>query len=253
MAVEFTYYGAMTMRLKRDDGFTVLVDPYFSGNPYIDQVSSELYDADIVLITHAASDHYGDAEEILIQNSCVKAIGGREVIQKLTTNPFISADRCRRTGHGDLIRLDDTAHVRVVNAYHGSIVTHDAHAAWWPPFGFVIRMEPGVVYYHTGDSSIFSDMKLIGALYRPNVMTVGISCMSQSGGCMMTPREAAIATHWVRPRVVTPAHYLPDDRGRADLAAYRSLVSTLEPEICVMDRIGRAFRVIPEQVECDLT
>ena len=44
-----------------------------------------------------------------------------------------------------------------------------------PAFGFIVEVEPGVTYYHVGDTCLFSDMRMYRELYHPNVMTVGIS------------------------------------------------------------------------------
>ena len=59
--------------------------------------------------------------------------------------------------------------------------------AGWPdgqfvtgvPMGFIVETEPGIRIYHYGDTAIFSDLKLIGELYRP---TIGLLGCAQPGG-----------------------------------------------------------------------
>ena len=60
--VQFTYYGHACFLL--DDGkYKVLCDPFLTGNPKA-TVKLEDVEADFILITHAHSDHLGDAPEI---------------------------------------------------------------------------------------------------------------------------------------------------------------------------------------------
>src|SRR5258707_15245392 len=42
------------------------------------------------------------------------------------------------------------------------------------PAGLVIRMPAGFTVYHAGDTALFSDMKLIGELYKPDVALLPI-------------------------------------------------------------------------------
>ncbi len=65
MAVKFTYYGGMAVHIERSDGYQILVDPYFTGNPAVNGLPKEMYDVDLVLVTHAAFDHFGDTADIM--------------------------------------------------------------------------------------------------------------------------------------------------------------------------------------------
>jgi len=58
------------------------------------------------------------------------------------------------------------------------------------------------VIYHMGDTSIFSDMRLHGELYKPEVLLVPIG-----DRYTMNPRDAAMATAWINPKFVIPMHY----------------------------------------------
>ena len=53
-----------------------------------------------------------------------------------------------------------------------------------------------------GDTSLFSDLKLIAELYRPEILFVPIG-----DRYTMNPKEAAMATSWIKPKVVVPMHY----------------------------------------------
>jgi L-ascorbate metabolism protein UlaG (beta-lactamase superfamily) len=83
--------------------------------------------------------------------------------------------------------------------------------------GYVLTIADGPVLYHSGDTAVFSDMKLIRELYRPEVAMLPIG-----GHFTMGPKEAALATQFLMPAVVLPLHFgtFPPLKGTpAELAA----------------------------------
>ena len=66
--------------------------------------------------------------------------------------------------------------------------------------GMVI--DSGKVVYHAGDTCVFSDMRLVGEMYRPDVALLPIG-----GFFTMDPKQAAMAVSLIRPKVVIPMHY----------------------------------------------
>ena len=88
--------------------------------------------------------------------------------------------------------------------------------------GFEVQWaSPGVRFYHHGDTALFSDLKLIGELYEPNVGCIGMAnapdVLARVEGpghlttAEMDPREAALAAQWLRLEVVLPCHYSSPD------------------------------------------
>ena len=71
------------------------------------------------------------------------------------------------------------------------------------PVGFIIELENGLKFYHTGDTGLFGDMKFIGEYYKPDVLLIPIG-----GNFTLGPVEAAYATReWLHPKFVVPMHY----------------------------------------------
>src|SRR5579883_1333834 len=70
------------------------------------------------------------------------------------------------------------------------------------PAGLIIRMPGGFTVYHAGDTCLFSDMKLIGELYRPDLAMLPIGDYYTMG-----PREAAHAIRFLGVKHVIPMHY----------------------------------------------
>ena len=93
-----------------------------------------------------------------------------------------------------------------MNAFHsngiesghpGEPVVYGGEAA-----GFIIRMPGGLTIYHAGDTCVFSDIRIIGELYRPDV-----ACLPIGDLYTMGPREAAYAIRLLGVRHVIPMHY----------------------------------------------
>jgi L-ascorbate metabolism protein UlaG (beta-lactamase superfamily) len=103
---------------------------------------------------------------------------------------------------GGTVQLDDVA-ATMVEAKHSSAAqdeqgTHDVGVA----AGFVLTIADGPVLYHAGDTAVFSDMKLIRELYRPEVAMLPIG-----GHFTMGPKEAALAARFLRVKTILPIHY----------------------------------------------
>jgi L-ascorbate metabolism protein UlaG (beta-lactamase superfamily) len=70
------------------------------------------------------------------------------------------------------------------------------------PAGLVIRMPGGFTIYHAGDTALFSDMKLIGELYKPD-----LAMLPMGDHFTMGPRDAAHAIRFLGVKHVVPMHY----------------------------------------------
>ena len=62
MSVKLTWYGHATLGLEVD-GYRLLVDPFFTGNPAA-STTADAVDADFILVSHGHGDHIGDTVNI---------------------------------------------------------------------------------------------------------------------------------------------------------------------------------------------
>ena len=77
----------------------------------------------------------------------------------------------------------------------------------------------GVSIYDAGDTALFSDRKLIGELYHPD-----IACLPIGGRYTMGPAEAMMAAEFVGAPVVIPMHYNTFEGIRQDPHAFKKAV-----------------------------
>jgi L-ascorbate metabolism protein UlaG (beta-lactamase superfamily) len=197
-----------------DDGTKVLIDPFLTGNPVAKHKPGDFKKVDVVLVTHSHPDHLGDAYAI-VKNSGATLVGAHEVA--------VSAEV---VGEGMNFGGTITVHglsITLVKAEH-SVGVGDAA-------GFIWR-QGGKVLYHMGDTSLFSDIKFLAEVYRPEILFVPIG-----DRYTMNPRDAALATSWVNPKIAIPMHYKtfpflvqsPDDFKKQSESLCQATAMILEP------------------------
>jgi L-ascorbate metabolism protein UlaG (beta-lactamase superfamily) len=103
--------------------------------------------------------------------------------------------------------------------------------------GYVIGLD-GVRVYHAGDTAIFSDMKLIGELYHPDVALLPVG-----GRFTMGPREAMMAAQYIGARTVIPMHYSTWPAILQDPIAFRHAIERTTDLKVVILAPGEAFDV----------
>jgi len=179
----------------------VLVDPFVREGSVIGT------NPDIVAVTHGHADHLGEA--VALKRKTV-AVG--EVVHYLRTKGVPAES----VNFGGTLELDGVSFT-LTPAVHSSRIedesgTFDGGAA----AGFVIRMD-GIAVYHAGDTALFSDMKLIGELYHPDIALLPIG-----GRYTMGPAEAMMAAQYIGARIVVPIHYNTWERIAADPLPFKN-------------------------------
>lgn len=198
----------------------VLVDPFLTGNPKA-SVSPDKVECDVICVTHGHADHLGDALDIARRT-------GAPIASIVEMSMYI--ERCDLESIG--FNLGGTARVRntditMVPAFHSSSIGApglEFSAAM--PVGLVIDTEKPV--YHAGDTCVFSDMKLIGDLYKPEV-----ALLPTGGFFTMDPKQAALATSLIKPKKVVPMHYGTWDPIDSDPKEFERLVKKSAPGVKV--------------------
>lgn len=176
-----------------DDGKDqVIIDPFLSGNPKAKTHFADI-EAKYVILTHAHGDHFGDACEIVNQNSGL-VITVNELANYLSsigTNAY-------PMGIGGSHNFPFGS-VKLTIAHHGSSFKNGEYMG--NPCGVILKMG-GKTIYHAGDTGIFLDMKLIGEISKPD------ACMLPIGdNFTMGPDDAVMAAEFIGAKYVIPMHY----------------------------------------------
>ncbi len=195
---------------------TVLIDPFISGNP-TSPVKPHEIKADVIAVTHGHGDHLGDAVEIAKRNNC-PIVCIHELSRIIGENAVGMNIGGTAEVEGVLFTMTPALHSADVEV-DGEIVSAGCAA------GFVIEMD-GVKIYHSGDTGLFYDMRLIGELYQPDIALLPIG-----GWYTMGIREAVKAVELIKPKVVVPMHYGTFPVISANPEEFRELVKKTCPDV----------------------
>ena len=173
----------------------IAVDPFIKGNPQTNRKPSSVK-CDIIVVTHGHRDHLGDTVEIAKENDAT-VCAVYEVAMYLASKGV----KVEEMNKGGSVKVKGTR-VRLVEAVHSG--------DYFPPQGPKVAggaacgavIESGKTVYHAGDTALFSDMKLIGQLYRPDLALLPIGDRYTMGA-----REAGWAAAFVEAPITVPMHY----------------------------------------------
>ncbi|MUK88569.1 metal-dependent hydrolase [Ornithinibacillus sp. L9] len=219
--------------LKSNEGKTYLIDPFIDMNPGFPQ---ELDDAsfyqsiDGIFLTHGHFDHTSGLTKILEHNPEVMVIAQYELalilLQQGTKNVI-------PINLGGSVSFDDMK-ATMVPARHTSSYgeTESSPTYAGEAAGYVFDFTEDCTLYHSGDTTLTYDMKLIQDVYQPDV-----AILSSSGHFTMGPKEAAYAVkHLLDVKYVIPSHTFPSKESATSTEKLENLLQAFPVVEMMIDR-----------------
>ncbi len=204
--LKLTYFSHSSFML--DDGaHKVVIDPFFSGNPTA-PVAAEEVSADFIILTHGHGDHLGDG--LAISRRCGATIIAVNELANYVASLGAEAHNMHIGGAWQF----PFGRVKFTIAHHGSSSPDGRYMG--EPAGVLVTIG-GKTVYHTGDTGLFLDMKLIGERNRIDCMLAPIG-----DNFTMGVDDAVAAVEFVRPGLAIPMHYNTFPVIAADPEAFRS-------------------------------
>jgi len=194
-----TWLGHTTLQITTSNGKIILIDPWVEENPSFPPAIKSFPRVDLILVTHCDGFH---AEEIvslaLAHNAPVVAIS--ELAQYFGSKGVVDTLPMNKGGTQHVADVD----VTMVHAVHSSSVhnTDGERSYASDAAGLIVRLPGGFTLYDSGDTAVFGDMKIIGELYKPDLV-----CLPIGGRFTMDPREAAYAIRLLGVHHVLPIHH----------------------------------------------
>lgn len=197
--LQITWLGHSTFRIDTPEGKTILIDPWVMGNPACPNENKKFDKIDLMLCTHGHFDHIGDAVALAKQHK-PKIVAIFELGAWLEKK---GATNINGMNKGGTIQLEGVK-ITMVHADHSCGITDDDGTIIYggEPCGYVLEFPNGLRLYHSGDTNVFGDMKIIHDLYAPEVALLPIGDHFTMG-----PREVAYACGLLRPKMLIPMHF----------------------------------------------
>ena len=178
--------------LLSDGTHSLVIDPFLTGNPNAPVSAADLR-VQFVVLTHAHGDHLGDGLDIARTNDAT--IIAVNELANYVAGQGVKAHNMHIGGGHDF----PFGRLKFTIAHHGSSSPEGLYMG--EPAGVVISMG-GKKLYHTGDTGLFLDMKLIGELDAIHCM-----CLPIGDNFTMGIDDAVRAASFVQPALVVPMHY----------------------------------------------
>jgi len=205
--MKITYLGHSAVKVEVSNKI-IYIDPFLSGNPKAPITADEITEADIVIVTHDHGDHLGDAFAICKKTNAW-LVSQYEITVLANENGI---EKVEPMNIGGPISVEGIK-IALTPAWHTS--------QRGDPTGVIIQAL-GKTVYHAGDTGLFSDMKLIGELYKPDIALIPIG-----GRFTMDIYQAVKAVEFIKPKYVIPIHYNTFDLIKADPEEFKKLVGNL--------------------------
>lgn len=225
--MKLKYFAHAAFQITTGNGKTILIDPFLDGNPN-SPVKSDKVKADYIILTHAHSDHLGDTFKIAGRTGA------------LIICVFELAKYCNSKGYkthgmhiGGAFQFD-FGRVKFTIAHHGSGLENNLYGG--SPAGVIISAD-GINLYHTGDTGLFYDMKLIGEMTPIDYMLLPIG-----DNYTMGIDDAVKAAELANPKTVIPMHYNTFEEIESDPEEFKSKIEK-QGKICRVLKFGEEINL----------
>ncbi len=190
--MKLRYFSHSSFQITTDAGQVILIDPFLDDNP-TSPVKSDEVSADFIVLTHAHGDHIGDAFKVAKRTNplfiCVNELA----------NYCIDKGFQAHNMHIGGSHKFDFGTLKFTIAHHGSMTPDNTYGG--EPAGVILGIE-GKYIYHTGDTGLFYDMKLIGEMTPLDYMLLPIG-----DNFTMGIKDAVKAVELADPKIAIPMHY----------------------------------------------
>jgi L-ascorbate metabolism protein UlaG (beta-lactamase superfamily) len=216
--LKLTYHGHSVFEVN-SGSHNLIIDPFINGNKHA-KVKAKDIKADFVVLTHAHGDHMGDAFDIAKRNDAI-------VIAVNELANYAAENGCK--AHNMHIGGSFTfpfGKLKFTIAHHGSSTPDGKYMG--EPAGVVLTID-GKCIYHSGDTGIFLDMKLIGEMNPLDAALVPIG-----DNFTMGIDDAVKAIEFLNPKLAVPMHYSTFGVIEADPQEFKRKVESIGKKCCII-------------------
>jgi L-ascorbate metabolism protein UlaG (beta-lactamase superfamily) len=207
--MKLKYFSHSSCQITTESGKIIIIDPFLDDNP-TSPVKSKDVNPDYIILTHGHGDHLGDAFKIAKRTNAMFIC-----VNELANYCAAKGFKAHNMHIGGSYKFD-FGRVKFTIAHHGSGTPDNYYAG--EPAGVLIFAD-GITVYHTGDTGLFYDMKLIGEMNPIDYMLLPIG-----DNFTMGITDAVKAVELANPKVAIPIHYNTFSLIQADPNEFKKLV-----------------------------
>tara|TARA_B100000575_G_scaffold293874_1_gene306818 strand:- start:9069 stop:9746 length:678 start_codon:yes stop_codon:yes gene_type:complete len=190
--MKITFLGHASLEIQIEE-YSIVIDPFISGNPIATDINLEDLKPDFILITHAHQDHILDVEKLAKENSST-IISNFEIVNYFQNKGL----KGHPMNHGGKWNFD-FGEVKYVNAIHTSAFPDGTNGG--QPGGFIISSNNKSVYV-AGDTALTYDMKLIPLKYKLDLAILPIG-----DNFTMGYEDALVASEFLKCNKILGYHF----------------------------------------------
>ncbi|MCZ7611404.1 MAG: metal-dependent hydrolase [Ignavibacterium sp.] len=217
--MKLKYFGHSAFQITTDSGIRILIDPFLDDNPVSKTKSSEV-DAEFIVLTHGHGDHVGDG--LKISKRCNSLFVCVNELAEWVKSKGLKAHNMHIGGSHNF----EFGKVKFTIAHHGSLTPDNQYAG--EASGVLLTIN-GKTIYHTGDTGLFYDMKLIGEMNPVDYMLLPIG-----DNFTMGINDAVKAVELTNPKTAIPMHYNTFPVIASDPQKFKQLVEAKSKKCIVM-------------------
>lgn len=195
--MKVAFHGHAVVSVVTKGGTKLLFDPFITGHAQCDLDVSQL-EVDVILVTHAHSDHLGDTIELAKRTGAL-VISTIEIVTYLASQGLENLHGMQAGGAHEFA----FGRVKFTPAIHGSSITLDNGQPYELGLACGILLSAdNKTLYHVGDTALYSDMQLLGLRE-----SIDLAFIPIGDNFTMGPDDAVQAAEWLQARRVVPIHY----------------------------------------------
>lgn len=236
--------------LKSTEGKNYLIDPFFDLNPGFPQALNNknfYHSIDCVFLTHGHFDHTSGLSRLIEHKPNIMIVAQYELALILLQQGIRNV---LPINLGGSVSFDDVT-VTMVQAKHTSSYAETEGTPIYAgeAAGYIFDFANDYTLYHSGDTAIMADMKLIQDVYNPE-----IAILSSSGHFTMGPKEAAYAVkHLLSVQYVIPSHTFPTNETAASPESLNQLLKAFPAVGYMIDKDNELKDLLKDYQKTEVT